>query len=292
MKKLYLFLFFFYSKLVFSFAPVFETVDSSTGSAGGTLSERLLANAPYSLCELDVPYISRENCNLVSLLLGGPNYLRWVLEGKDIDQSVDYFLSITVPDINNLLDNYHVNPTVEWYVPTIGQLSRLINMGMVDPSDNRYYWVRSEASPTSFSRVRYRPSGPSTEPNAALERLVSQNLGSDPVTDLVPDIEHFISLFSNIFGASTRLTINYTNASGQAVTDSLVINNQQHRRYDLPLNATNVTIQACQAEVSVCASRVAIDFGTYAGACATTTGSALISTRLSVSYTSASCTWE
>lgn len=289
MKKIYLLLLFFYSGFVFAFAPGFETVDSASG--GSSFSERLLANAPYSLCELDVPYISRDNCNLVSLALGGPNYLRWVLDGKGIDNPVPYFLSITVPNVDNLLVNYHINPAVAWRVPTIGQLSRLINMGMVTPLVNRYYWVRSETSP-SLSRVRYRPSGASPEPNASLERLVSQHLGSDPVTDLVPDIQHFVSLFSDMFGAVTRLTISYTNASGLDVIDTIDANNQQHKRYIFPLNVTNVTFRACQIHTSACSPTVSVNFGVNPGACARTTGSAFITTRLNLTYTSAVCPWE
>ncbi len=202
-------------------------------------------------------------------------------------------MSISVEGVGDLLDNYHINPDVNWRVPTMGQLSRLINMGMVTPIDNRYYWVRSDTSP-SLSRVRYRPTGGSTEPNAALERLVSQHLGSDPVTDLVPDRQYFLSLFSSIFGATSRLTINYTNVSGQAITETLVANNQQHRRYVFPLNVTNVTIRACQTNApSVCSSTVPINFGVYAGACARTTGSTLLSTRLGVTYTTSElCSWE
>ncbi len=290
MKKIYLFLLSLYSGFIFAFAPGFETVDSTSGGSN-KLAERILANAPYSLCELDVPYMNRTNCNLVSLYLGGPNYLRWILGDKGISHPPSYFASISVQDVNRVLQNYHINPMVLWQVPTIGQLSRLINLKLVTPVNNRYYWVRSDTSP-ALTRVRYRPTGSSNQVNAALERLVSGDLGKDTVTDLVPDIKYWISLRSNIFGTSSRFAIHYTDASGKAIVDNLNVNNSAFKRYEFPLNASNIRVQACQQNSSSCASFVNIIFGSNEGACGSSSGSVFISTRFSVTYTSVRCPWE
>lgn len=289
MNKIIYILLLFHSSFLFAFDDAFQTASSADAGGGfGSESERLLANAPASLCELEG--MTQAECGVMSLLLGGNNFQRWALPAINKDQN--FFKYLSPAQVDQVIRSYHINPTVDWLVPTAGQLQYLFNQKKITPTRNQSFWVR-DAATGALNKMRYSPTDEVIPTTASLLRLADVSLTSDPVTDLTDDELKWIMFRNNMTGTTALANIVYRDITGRLIRPAPVrVEYLKTSRLSFPLFATDIKVEyICQSPyTSVCTDKnrpIDIKHNFHVGACVRIDGFMLSPPSPSLSYTDA-----
>ncbi|MGL5291474.1 MAG: hypothetical protein ACRC9T_06075 [Vibrionaceae bacterium] len=159
-----------------AFNDDFSTISTSDVTEQGLLDSKMLANLPYSACELDDPAITdRSVCNKVSLRVGSKIF------NKLISTKVIYAPTKITQDkaerINQIYKVASQNQMRRWRIPTLGQLQWMIDNKTVLPSSGEKFWVLSDdgrAIKQVFWKEFFTPAYEQEEIDASLYRLANE----------------------------------------------------------------------------------------------------------------------
>lgn len=162
------------AKYGLAFQDDYNAVDSRTRV--GLADLRQIYNAPKSLCRKDG--IPDHQCGRVSLRFGGDTFKEVFYDVNLANYPKSEFERLTKPEINSLVNAYLLPtkyPDKSWQVPTLGQLTKLIQEGFVPAVTGKEYWYKN---PSNQLESAFWLSRQSTQGIASLTRLVSSDYES------------------------------------------------------------------------------------------------------------------
>ncbi|MGL5336074.1 MAG: hypothetical protein ACRC9R_08025 [Enterovibrio sp.] len=124
----------------FAFNDDFQTSSSLELSEDSMVNTKVLANLPYSACDVDEIPLSPENCRRASLTVGSPIY-KLLVATPIIEDPRHNLLQGEADSVsaNYKVGSQHYNRS--WSIPTVGQLQWMVNEMIVKPSNGERFWV-------------------------------------------------------------------------------------------------------------------------------------------------------
>lgn len=159
-----------------AFNDDFSTISTADVTDQGLLDSKMLANLPYSACEMDEPAIRDRNlCIKMSLRIGSKIFNK-LIPTKVIYAPTD-ITQEKAEQINRIYKISSQNSTRRWTIPTLGQLQWMIDNKAVSPSNGEKFWVLSDDHSAImqvywkqfFTTTYYQP-----DSNASLYRLANE----------------------------------------------------------------------------------------------------------------------
>ncbi|MGL5250423.1 MAG: hypothetical protein ACRC7P_04995 [Enterovibrio sp.] len=159
-----------------AFNDDFTTISTSDVTDQGLLDSKMLANLPYSACEIDEPAISDRNlCIKVSLRVGSKIFNKLI--PTKVIYSPTNITQEKAEQINRIYKIASQNRDRRWVLPTLGQLQWMIDNKVVSPSTGEKFWVLSDdhsAIKQVYWKEFFTPAYNQTEQDASLYRLANE----------------------------------------------------------------------------------------------------------------------
>ncbi|KJG56568.1 hypothetical protein UA38_13740 [Photobacterium kishitanii] len=236
MKKNFLILSCFFSSSVFAFNDSYSSISSKSIAQDALKgSEKILANAPYSMCELEFRPLDAEQCETISLNLPGDNSHKWTKDVSWLQGDLNYYKNIPITDVHNVVRDYKVGHE-GWKVPTAKQYNTLISAGIIRLSPGERIWATNSSGNIT---VHTYGAGNTNQTNASLYRLVKDLPESDG-NNILERRQYFISGWSNAASGAWHYA-NYIKEDGTRVSREY-IGWYNNFKYYLPVGARNVEV--------------------------------------------------
>ncbi|MGL5336075.1 MAG: hypothetical protein ACRC9R_08030 [Enterovibrio sp.] len=159
-----------------AFNDDFSTISTADVTDQGQLDSKLLANLPYSACEVDEPAITDRNlCNKVSLRVGSKIFNKLI--SSKLIYTPTKITQYKAERINQIYKVASQNQMRRWRIPTLGQLQWMIDNKTVLPANGEKFWVLSDdglAIKQVYWQEFFTPAYEQEEIDASLYRLANE----------------------------------------------------------------------------------------------------------------------
>lgn len=255
-KKIFIFAL-FYVGFVLGFQNDYQST-SSFDEEGKVVSSKLLANLPYSACLIDVPFVSHENCKLVSLHTGSKIF-NSLYYNDNIIHGLD-FNNLTVEEAVLIWKNYFISSqgnNTQFSIPTVSQLEWMLQEKLIQPLPGYYYWASEGGNISTHKRVFYMSEGTTQAANkAALLRLVNKNAPSGCIEGIdCKSFNEINAFFVSVYRENVAHTLGYElkwTVNGQQYSSNGWHDTSITRTFELPPESTNVLLDYCMENTTGC----------------------------------------